>query len=149
VTTGGPTESLNGGGISNISFLAGTQEPVPVSIPQKPQPQSASPNALAPLMKSRFWIETVMYDVDVPALTDARIPTPLRPVMPKDSTAPTPEFAVLPPLGKLPSAPRRIKIPGIQIQYSQTVLLNFGKLSWPHVSVATLVPKNPQPFRMT
>jgi hypothetical protein len=26
----------------------------------------------------------------------------------------------------------------IQIQYSQTVLLNFDKLSWPHVSVATL-----------
>jgi hypothetical protein len=25
-----------------------------------------------------------------------------------------------------------------QIQYSQTVLLNFDKLSWPHVSVATL-----------
>lgn len=28
---------------------------------------------------------------------------------------------------------------GVQLQYSQTVLLNFNTLSWPHVSVATLV----------
>ena len=26
-----------------------------------------------------------------------------------------------------------------QLQYSQTVLLNFNGLSWPHVSLATLV----------
>ena len=26
-----------------------------------------------------------------------------------------------------------------QLQYSQTVLLNFNNLSWPHVSVATLL----------
>jgi hypothetical protein len=26
----------------------------------------------------------------------------------------------------------------LQLQYSQTVLLNFNGLSWPHVSVATL-----------
>jgi hypothetical protein len=26
-----------------------------------------------------------------------------------------------------------------QLQYSQTVLLNFNNLSWPHVSVATLI----------
>jgi len=30
-----------------------------------------------------------------------------------------------------------------QIQYSQLVLLNFNHLSWPHVSVATLVPVSP------
>jgi hypothetical protein len=29
--------------------------------------------------------------------------------------------------------------PGTQLQYSQIVLLNFNGLSWPHVSVATLV----------
>jgi hypothetical protein len=28
--------------------------------------------------------------------------------------------------------------PGVQLQYSQIVLLNFNGLSWPHVSVATL-----------
>lgn len=33
----------------------------------------------------------------------------------------------------------------LQLQYTQTVLLNFGGLSWPHVSVATLTrsPQNP------
>jgi hypothetical protein len=29
--------------------------------------------------------------------------------------------------------------PGLQLQYSQRVLLNFNGLSWPHVSVATLL----------
>ena len=27
----------------------------------------------------------------------------------------------------------------LQLQYSQTVVLNFEKINWPHVSVATLV----------
>lgn len=26
----------------------------------------------------------------------------------------------------------------LQLQYTQTVLLNFADLSWPHVSIATL-----------
>jgi hypothetical protein len=27
----------------------------------------------------------------------------------------------------------------LQLQYSQTLILNFGSLNWPHISVATLV----------
>jgi len=27
----------------------------------------------------------------------------------------------------------------LQLQYSQTALLNFGGLSWPHVTVGTLI----------
>ena len=50
---------------------------------------------------------------------------------------------------KLPSEPKKILVPGIQIQYSQMVNLNFAGLTWPHVSVATLVPTGPQPFTMT
>jgi len=30
-----------------------------------------------------------------------------------------------------------------QLQYTQTVLLNFNGLSWPHVSVATLIKQEP------
>jgi hypothetical protein len=30
-----------------------------------------------------------------------------------------------------------------QIQYTQNVSLNFATLTWPHVSVATLVPAKP------
>jgi hypothetical protein len=44
-----------------------------------------------------------------------------------------------PPGGRLAA----IKTP--QIQYSQQVLLNFNGLTWPHVSVATLVPASPVP----
>ena len=34
--------------------------------------------------------------------------------------------------------------PGLLLQYSQVVLLNFGPLSWPHVSVASLVNRPPK-----
>jgi hypothetical protein len=140
VSTGSPTEKINGGGTANISFLAGTQDPGTTSLP-------TSPNALAPFMKARFWVETVAYDVVVPRFT-TKDTVLLKPTMPKDSTAPTPVSAVTPP-SKLPSQSKTIKIPGVQIQYSQTVFLNFAGLTWPHVSVATLCPKNPQPFSMT
>jgi len=140
VSTGSPTEKINGGGTANISFLAGTQDPGTTSLP-------TSPNAHAPFMKARFWVETVAYDVVVPRFT-TKDTVLLKPTMPKDSTAPTPVFAVTPP-AKLPSQSKTIKIPGVQIQYSQTVFLNFAGLTWPHVSVATLCPKNPQPFTMT
>jgi hypothetical protein len=38
-----------------------------------------------------------------------------------------------------------VEVSYVQIQYTQTVLLNFNGLSWPHVSVATLVPAEPVP----
>jgi hypothetical protein len=141
VSTGAPTETINGGGTANISFLAGTQDPSTTSLPP------TAPNAQAAFMKARFWVETVAYDVVVPRFT-TRDTVLLKPTMPLNSTAPTPVFAVTPP-SKLPSQSKTIKIPGIQIQYSQTVFLNFATLTWPHVSVATLCPKNPQPFTMS
>jgi len=49
-----------------------------------------------------------------------------------------PTFSVIPP--KEITEPITIKVTSTQIQYSQTVLLNFNGLTWPHVSVATLVP---------
>lgn len=140
VSTGSPTETINGGGTANISFLAGTQDPTTTSLP-------TTPNAHAAFMKARFWVETVAYDVVVPRFT-TRDTVLLKPTMPPNSPAPTPVFAVTPP-SKLPSQSKTIKIPGIQIQYSQTVFLNFAGLTWPHVSVATLCPKIPQPFTIT
>ena len=44
------------------------------------------------------------------------------------------------------TVPRPITVASTQIQYSQKVLLNFNGLSWPHVSVATLVPEAPIPI---
>jgi hypothetical protein len=38
---------------------------------------------------------------------------------------------------------QQITVHFTQIQYTQTVLLNFAGLTWPHVSVNTLVPEDP------
>jgi hypothetical protein len=146
------TNTLNGGGTANISFLQGKQFAA-----QGGAPPQATPNADAVFMKSRFWIEVVMYDVEIPALftrdPKAHKVTPvlLRPNMP-NSDAPTPQFAITPPPFKANEGRRGkqvIKVPGIQVQYSQTVNLDFFGLTWPHMSVATLVPKEPQPFVMS
>jgi hypothetical protein len=40
----------------------------------------------------------------------------------------------------------RITVLTSQIQYTQKVVLNFNGLSWPHVSVSSLVPANPVPI---
>jgi hypothetical protein len=60
---------------------------------------------------------------------------------PRPFGRPVPRFNVDPPV-PVP-APRTLTVTSIQIQYSQTVILNFKNLSWPHVSVATLVPADP------
>jgi hypothetical protein len=54
---------------------------------------------------------------------------------------PSPTFLVDPPVPITQA--RRIAVTSTQIQYSQTVILNFNGLAWPHVSVATLVPSEP------
>jgi hypothetical protein len=51
---------------------------------------------------------------------------------------PVPTFIVRPPV-EIP-VPRPITFTFTQIQYSQVVMLNFNGLTWPHVSVATLLP---------
>lgn len=135
---------MNGGGTANISFLAGTQATI-TTLP--PDAATGTPNAHAAVMTSRFWIETVAYEINVPPFMIPGTKT-LKPVMPKDSQAPTPQFLISSP-PKLPSPAQKIMVSGVQIQYSQMVNLNFAGLTWPHVSVATLVPKNPQPFAMT
>ncbi len=39
-----------------------------------------------------------------------------------------------------------VRVATIQIQYSQKVMLDFAGLTWPHVSVASLVPAVPIPI---
>lgn len=91
----------------------------------------------------------------IPQLTTSDIgPMILRPRMPERSSAPTPQFAITVDQNlKMPFERKIIKVPEIQIQSSQTVNLNFGPaqgriLTWPHVSVATLIPADPQPFTL-
>ena len=171
--------NLNGGGTTNISFLHGFQgqrEKFNVTDKGKTTEKEKvterfdittaapdnldMPNAHAESMTNQWWIEKVKYDVEVPPLREfetatlwAKMPEVTNPKGEKvPSTAPTPRFAVTAPVGGVPK-PVTIQVQGTQLQYSQTVNLNFGLrpggiLTWPHVSVATLVPVAPQPFVM-
>jgi hypothetical protein len=91
-------------------------------------------------MEAIFWIETVEFTIDVPIFEPGQPPL----IIPANTGAegqPVPEFLVNPPIPI--KAPRQIKVSATQIQYSQQVFLNFNGLTWPHVSVATLVPNAP------
>ena len=123
-----PALPLFGGGTSNIAFLLG-------------DPAAANPNAQAITMSAIFWIETVQYTLQIPVFTPGQGPINVEPDGPRPFGRPIPTFLVDPP-NPVP-APLTLNVTGTQIQYTQTVNLNFAGLSWPHVSVATLVPTEP------
>jgi hypothetical protein len=131
--------ALFGGGTDNIAFLLGS--PAALTNPKGP-----GQNAQTIEMTATFWIETVQHTIEVPAFGPGTPPATIQPVD-SPAGAPTPAFIVRPPT-PLPE-PRTITVESTQIQYSQTVLLNFNGLSWPHVSVATLVPAGPIPVQPT
>ena len=122
-----PTDPLFGGGTDNIAFLLGDKN-------------ATTPNADTVQMSATFWVETVTEQITVPAYTAHR------PVIVRGATSagnPVVRFSVT---SKTPTAEdRTIDVSYTQIQYTQTVLLNFNNLTWPHVSVATLVPNKPVP----
>jgi len=122
-----PAAPLFGGGTANIAFLRG-------------DPTATAPNADAVRMSATFWVETVADRIAVPA---AGAGQPV--VVPGSATAggPLPSFVVTSATERTADTPIAVGYP--QIQYTQTVLLNFNGLSWPHVSVATLVPNDPVP----
>ena len=113
-----------GGGTDNIAFLMG-------------QAAATAPNANAVQMTAVFWIETVEEVIHVPPFRPGQAP---HLISAKASAlgqrAAT--FSVTPPFEL--NAPREITVHFTQIQYTQTVMLNFKGLTWPHVSVNTLVP---------
>jgi hypothetical protein len=112
-----------GGGTDNIAFLVG-------------QAAATAPNAQALQMTAIFWIETVQEVILVPpGTTGMPFAVKAKPSVPGQRV---PTFS-----GTLPfdlDMPREITVSFTQIQYTQTVLLNFAGLTWPHVSVNTLVP---------
>jgi hypothetical protein len=122
-----PADPLFGGGDANIAFLLGDKN-------------ATAPNANAVQMSAIFWVETVTEQITVPASTS------YEPVIVQGSTStgnPVVSFAVTSPTPI--AADTQIDVSYTQIQYTQTVLLNFNRLTWPHVSVATLVPNEPVP----
>jgi hypothetical protein len=118
-----------GGGTDEIAFLLGDNN----SPPQKP-------NANAFKMTAIFWIETVLQDIVVPPCTANCLPITIQ-AAPVPGSSLRPTFTLTPPYDILKNT--TITVPYIQIQYSQTVFLNFGPLTWPHASVATLIPAAP------
>ena len=112
-----PAPPLVGGGTDNIAFLA--------------------KNAVACQMSSTFWIETVQHTITVPVFKPGQPPLMIK-AEEKVPGLPVPTFSVTPP--KEITTSQTIKVTSKQIQYTQLVVLNFNGLSWPHVSLATLVP---------
>jgi hypothetical protein len=119
-----PAAPLFGGGTDNIAFLLGDAA-------------AAKPNAQTTQMTAVFWIETVEHKIWVPAFRHGQPPLTI-PAETGEAGQPVPRFLVSPPYDI--ATPRQITVQSIQIQYSQEVFLNFNGLTWPHVSVATLVP---------
>jgi hypothetical protein len=122
-----PAAPLFGGGTDNIAFLLGDAA-------------AQAPNANAISMDAIFWIETVQYQIVVPVHQPGDGPIIIQ-APAGTAGAPVPSFVVDPPAAI--TTPKTITVTSTQIQYSQLVLLNFATLSWPHVSVATLVPVDP------
>jgi len=113
-----------GGGVDNIAFLLG-------------QAAATAPNAQALQMLAVFWIETVEEIILVPPYQVGGPPFAIK-AKPSVPGQRVPTFSVTPPYDL--DMPRELTVKFTQIQYSQTVLLNFAGLTWPHVSVNTLVP---------
>lgn len=125
-----PADPLFGGGTDNIAFLLGDKT-------------ATNPNANAVQMTAIFWIETVSEQITVPACR------PGQPVIAQGNAGagnPVASFAVNPETEI--TADTQIDVTYTQIQYTQTVFLNFNGLTWPHVSVATLVPNDPIPITL-
>jgi hypothetical protein len=121
----GTKSSIPGGGVVNIGFLVG---------------DGIGPNAQAVEMSATFWIETVQTYIKVGPLS-ADVTRTVSPQVP--ARAPAPTFLVRSKSGT--SAPQSVPVEYKQIQYTQNVSPNFSKLTWPHGSVATLVPHAPIP----
>lgn len=127
ISTGGPPPAALlpfGGGVDNIAFLLG-------------QAAATAPNAQTLQMFAIFWIETVQETLEVPRYKAGEPPFAIK-AKPSIAGQRVPTFLVKPPFDL--NAPRKLKVSFTQIQYTQTVLLNFAGLTWPHVSVNTLVP---------
>lgn len=118
-----------GGGTANIAFLLGN-------------PAAQVPNSNAFQMDATFWIETVEYSLVVPVYKPGQAPMEI-PAPALASGQPGPVFLVHPPYEI--TSPKTITVTSIQVQYTQVVFMNFDKITWPHISVSTLVPAEPVP----
>ncbi|KAJ0346050.1 hypothetical protein COL26b_011224 [Colletotrichum chrysophilum] len=123
------TDSQPGGGTRNIGFLVSGKAPG----------TGGPSNADAVSMSATYWVSTVQAKVELKPWK----PTAQKPFRTFSPAAHSrhdgvPTFVVRDEI----KTARTVTVEYTQIQYSQTVMLNFAKLSWPHVSVATLAPSD-------
>ncbi|KAM0546206.1 hypothetical protein ACHAPJ_010990 [Fusarium lateritium] len=120
-----------GGGTSNIGFLIGADGGVNTA-----SVQARSANANAVKVTAQYWLSKIRTKIDLPVVnTNVDKKTTVSPASngPRDAV---PRFLVD---INIPTA-KTVNIEYTQIQYSQTVFLDFNGLSWPHVTVGTLAP---------
>jgi hypothetical protein len=167
-----PRLDLWGGGTDNIAQLAERQEEVTnrgvtvKDLDGKPahvthvakNVGTSSANANPVKVTCTYWISTVEETITIPAIE--KPPTQLKnPNLPKsDDNLRWPVVSPKPTEGvkNKPSYEIRLNkneaefdalVKYTQIQYFQNVTLDFGTLSWPHISVATLVPLDALPIK--
>lgn len=123
-------------GISNIAFLEGSSVGSTVGSAGT-EGITAPKNADASKMTAQFWISAVQHEIEVPKFQLGE--PPLRITPPAPNLGATVPVFVAKPTREI-TRPKKILVTSTQIQYSQVVNLDFFNLTWPHVSVATLVP---------
>jgi hypothetical protein len=127
-----PTAPLLAGGTANIDFLQGSSVGI-----------QSGPNASPVEMSATFWIEEVQHNIEVLVFKHGEAPLLIQvpPASPGAQAGPT--LKVHPPYDIKAPKSITVTVTFTQMQYMQTVFLNFAGLTWPHVSCATLVPKEP------
>jgi hypothetical protein len=165
-------EHHRGGGTNNIAFLAEKEIPLDRSQITNPngtveardqddegQPEvntktfnptmrrgiASSANANAVKMESTFWISKIQHKITIPPWKEGLTYPICKPEEDTDPSVQRPRaFRVKP--NRTVREPTKVAVFSTQIQYSQLVLLDFGPLSWPHISVATLIPDDKEEY---
>jgi hypothetical protein len=159
-----PKLKLWGGGTGNIAQLAEQEKLVKTGgvttqvthVARTAGTSTANANAVR--VTCQYWISTVEDTINIPVFDKATLTRinadPKLKDDPKNIVWPVVSPAATPGVKK-PSFQIRLdknatafdaKVRYTQLQYSQNVTLDFGTLSWPHLSVATLVPAEPVPI---
>ncbi|KPI36338.1 uncharacterized protein AB675_7297 [Cyphellophora attinorum] len=159
-----PQIALWGGGTDNVAHLAehevtdpttGEVETNDASKPLADGTVLSTANANAIHVACKYWISSVEETITIPVFDKATLPRINQDPAKKDDFAnivwpvvsPTkidgvgqPDFQIT--LDKNDTE-FQAKVLYTQIQYAQTVMLDFNTLRWPHVSVNSLVPSTP------
>ncbi|KAM7187563.1 hypothetical protein V8F20_010930 [Naviculisporaceae sp. PSN 640] len=112
----------SGGGVVGNAFLDGTGE-------------AGKGNASPSEVDFTLWIETVEYQVPLPAGTTMTAGTAVTVTFEGITYTLTPPKDIM-----VPDAGQTIPVKVTELQYFQMVVLQFGVLSWPHPTVSTLKP---------